>query len=200
MPQLPGIFLLSLLLSFAAHWALLDLAVGGPLSVAIAKKKPIGTNLPAALIVSLVPVEKTTPTANPATDGGLARLLPSPTFPTSSKNGLLAAKESVYFRKRDLTVSPRMLGELKIVAPAIQKDYPVVLIKARLFLDATGRLEQVRIEDTSVQEDIAQAAIKALEAARFSPGEIRGVAVKSQILIGVEFAAREKSLDELSGR
>lgn len=197
LPKLPGAFLLCLLLSFAAHWAMLDLAVGGPISVAIAKKKSNVANVPSALIVSLAPTEKAIAKVDPAMEGDLAKILQSPSSP---KSGLLASKENVYFRRRDLTVSPRMLGELRIVAPTIQKGHPVVSIKARVFLDETGRPEMVRIEDKWVQEDIAQAAIKALEAVRFSPGEIRGEPVKSQILIGLEFVAREKSLDELSGR
>lgn len=197
LPKLPGTFLLCLLLSLAAHWAMLDLAVGGPISVAIAKNKSNVANVPSTLIVSLVPAEKTIAKVDPVMEGDPAKILQSPSSP---KSGLLASKENVYFRRRDLSVSPRMLGELRIVAPAIQKGYPIISIKARVFLDETGRPEMVQIEDKSAQEDIAQAAIKALAVVRFSPGEIRGEPVKSQILIGLEFAAREKSLDELSGR
>ena len=197
LPRLPGTFLLCLLLSFAAHWTMLDFAVGGPISVAIAKKQSIVPRVPPAFIVSLVPAEKTIAKVDPAMEGDLAKILRSPSSP---KSGLLASKENVYFRRRDLTVPPRMLGELRIVAPTIRKGYPVISIKSRVFLDETGRPEMVKIEDKSVPEDIAQAAIKALEAVRFSPGEIRGEPVKSQILIGLEFAAREKSNDELSGR
>jgi TonB family protein len=61
------------------------------------------------------------------------------------------------------------------------------LARIRLFINERGFVDRVAVEESKGSAKFGEAAAEAFRTAQFEPGKLRGVAVKSQILIEVDF-------------
>lgn len=92
-----------------------------------------------------------------------------------------------------LTTRPRIAGDLLLIYPP---SAPSGIYKAQvtIHIDEQGWVEQVLVPDGALPTELAEAAISAFKAARFTPGEIDGTPVKSSVQIEVEFDSTEMQL------
>lgn len=96
-----------------------------------------------------------------------------------------------------LSQQPRLLSEIAIEYPATAGDQEGKLV-LRILVSETGvvdGLSVVRGDPPGVFDD---AALKAFGGAKFAPGQILGLPVKSQYLVEVEFFPTSR--DNVSGR
>ena len=94
--------------------------------------------------------------------------------------------ESEYFAGSRLDPGPKLLDDVEPVYPpeAGMTEGSVVL---RLLIGTTGAVDQVTVVSAAPKGLFERAAIAAFSAARFSPGKVLGVPVKSQVTIEVQF-------------
>ena len=109
------------------------------------------------------------------------KLLPMP----STAWPATAFDESAYLPARELTVRPAAAQRISVPYPS---DATQGVRKAILavFIDADGRVAKVRVDD-ALPPAFERAAVEAFASARFHPGRVGNVAVKSRMLVQVEF-------------
>lgn len=92
-----------------------------------------------------------------------------------------------------LTIRPRVVGDLLLLYPP---SAPSGTFKAQvtILIDEQGRVEQVLLADDALPPELANSAISAFKAARFTPGEVDGTPVRSSVQIEVEFDSDEMQL------
>jgi TonB family protein len=99
-----------------------------------------------------------------------------------------------YLPRSALTLAPQALG---LVALSYPEEAPAGQHQGvlTLFIDEQGVVQRVRIEsgDQELPPVFQEAARQAFLAARFTPGELQGRAVKSRIRIQVSFEAGDTS-------
>lgn len=85
-----------------------------------------------------------------------------------------------------LTTRPRIVGDFFIPYPP---SAPSGVFKARLTIDVDelGQVERVLIPNDTLPEVLAEATIAAFQGARFTPGELNGIRVRTSIQIEVSF-------------
>lgn len=102
---------------------------------------------------------------------------------------LIRFDEADYLPRRELTAAPVLKAEVPLVWPeegVLAGHYSEV---ATLFIDETGRVRKLRFEGDGLPPLLQEQAREAFLGARFSPGELQGVPVKSRIRIQVAFDA-----------
>ena len=137
--------------------------------------------LPTAVALAAAPVlaEATAPTPTKAA----AAQPDAATLPTL-KAGLPPAP--AYLPSGKLDPGPRPLQDIEPVYPddGNLRQGSVVL---RLLINESGEVDNVAVVRAIPQGVFERSALTAFSAARFAPGRILGVAVKSQVTIEVEF-------------
>jgi len=92
-----------------------------------------------------------------------------------------------YYGPRDLDVRPQVKTH---VMPEYPKDLPAG-VRGRVVLDlyvsASGTVDRVVVVRAEPKGRFEQSAVKAFSAARFTPGQRKGVAVQSRLRIEVSF-------------
>lgn len=93
---------------------------------------------------------------------------------------------SAYIDEKLLATKPSVSGEVLIPFPP---EAPEGVFKATLtlYIDQHGTVQQVEVVENSIPEPLANAAITAFRAAKFAPGELNGVPVKSTLSIEIVF-------------
>ena len=96
-----------------------------------------------------------------------------------------AFDESAYLPARQLTVRPTAAQRISVPYPrdATQGVRKAVLA---IFIDEDGRVAKVRVDD-ALPPAFERAAVDAFASARFHPGRVGNIAVKSRMLVQVEF-------------
>ena len=61
------------------------------------------------------------------------------------------------------------------------------LVAVHLLIDETGKIDGMKVVQSSTPGVFERAAVEALAKVRFAPGRIAGVAVKSQVTIELHF-------------
>ncbi len=93
-----------------------------------------------------------------------------------------------FFARNDLDVGPYPKQPILI-------DYPPVKAGGRhvselsLFIDETGKVVRVRVDNPSLPPEMQEAARSAFMGASFTPGVVDGLPVRSRIRIEVVFEA-----------
>ena len=97
-----------------------------------------------------------------------------------------ALPSSTYVDENLLTARPSVSGDILIPFPP---DAPNGVFKAtlKIYIDEHGAVQQVDVDEHSIPESLANAAIAAFKAARFAPGEVNGAPVKSTLSIEIVF-------------
>ncbi|MFM2056874.1 MAG: hypothetical protein RLY71_1259 [Pseudomonadota bacterium] len=95
---------------------------------------------------------------------------------------------SLYLPRSALTESASPLDMIELPYPdqAPSGDFRAELT---LFIDPDGAVRRVRIEEGALPAALADAARQAFLRARFAPGSIDGVAVRTRMRIEIEFSA-----------
>jgi TonB family protein len=96
------------------------------------------------------------------------------------------AVSPIYFKPSQLDARPHIVTRVDPVYPS---GVPPSGGKARirLFINERGFVDRVAIEDSAASDKFGVAAATAFRSAQFAPGKLKGVAVKSQVLIEVDF-------------
>jgi TonB family protein len=96
------------------------------------------------------------------------------------------AVSPIYYKRSQLDARAYLVTRVDPVYPS---GIPPTGGKARirLFINERGFVDRVAIEESRASAKFGEAAAAAFRTAQFEPGKLKGVAVKSQILIEVDF-------------
>lgn len=94
-----------------------------------------------------------------------------------------------YFKGSELTQRPRPIEPVELsYPPTPDGDWSGVLV-LRLLISETGSVDQVIVETADLPAVFQDEAVMRFTKARFDPGRINGVEVKSQMRVEVTFSA-----------
>lgn len=139
----------------------------------------------------------------PLTDEGGRRSRQGQEAPATIEDVPVAAADRTrYFRRSELTRPPVLLGEPMVDAPDQAGDEPSPggKVSLRLFVSASGELDRAEIERSAVRPDFESVAIAAFMPLRFSPAQIDGVAVNSQVVFEIDFDSQTSGSSRSSDR
>lgn len=100
-----------------------------------------------------------------------------------------AVPEPAYLPRGELTVPPRLLGQVDVPFPPDVEGIVDLKVRVTLFIDERGTVQRLRVETPDVHPAFERSIRAAFDKARFSPGELDQVAVRSQVRLEVEFHA-----------
>ena len=125
------------------------------------------------------PIETPVPAAQSLPDGD-----PSPETEVSA----VTLPDPVHYAARDLDVYPQPLNHIEPAYPqtalAGEIGGSVTLL---MLIDETGRVTDVSVVDASPQDVFEDSALRALAATTYSPAQKSGRAVRSRILVKVDY-------------
>ena len=125
------------------------------------------------------PMETPVPAAQTLADGD-----PNPETEVST----VSLPDPVHYAARDLDVYPQPLNRIEPAYPrealAGETGGSVTLL---LLIDESGRVTDVSVVDASAQDEFNESALQALAAAAYTPAQKNGRAVRSRILVKVDF-------------
>jgi hypothetical protein len=98
---------------------------------------------------------------------------------------ILQESESRYFPSTELTDRPSVLHDVPSEQFIDLPPLPNQSVILRLFINEYGNIDKVKIEESFLPEAIEQMLIDTFSKAKFQPGKIGGLPVKSQIRIEV---------------
>ena len=102
-----------------------------------------------------------------------------------AKHGLLPLEGQRYFTASELDERPVLMSSIDMERhPLTQPEGGYLLL--RLLIDETGVVEDVLVVTNDTMEELEKVAAKAFSDARFSPGILHGVPVRSQVLLEVK--------------
>lgn len=94
-----------------------------------------------------------------------------------------------YLPRSKLSVAPAPLTAVDVPFPAQVSGIVNLTVQLTLFIDEQGRVRRVRIDSAAIPSAFAAAVLNTFLEARFQPGEVDNVAVRSQVRLEVEFHA-----------
>lgn len=103
------------------------------------------------------------------------------------------AGEAPYLPRGDLTVAPKLLTPVQVPFPDEVEGMVDLKIRISLFIDEQGVVRRIRIDTPDVPPVFERTVREAFSAARFAPGQLEATAVRSQIRLEVEFAAKGRA-------
>ncbi|MGA0612367.1 energy transducer TonB [Caldimonas sp. KR1-144] len=103
-----------------------------------------------------------------------------------------AADGPDYLPRPWLSVAPTPVEPVALDYPALEGDTGWHRAVLALFIDEAGVVQRVRVEEAELPAALEEAARKAFMGARFRPGELDGVAVRSRLRVEVEFDSRSR--------
>lgn len=134
------------------------------------------------------PIETPVPSAQTLSAGDR---IPEPEGSTAS------LPDPVHYAARDLDIYPQPLNRIEPVYPqtalAGEIGGSVTLL---MLIDETGRVTDVSVVDASPQDVFEDSALRALAAATYSPAQKSGRAVRSRILVKVDYDPAATAVDE----
>jgi len=90
-----------------------------------------------------------------------------------------------YFSAKDLTQKPLVVRDVPADLTLIMPDVPAQAATLQILINEYGEIDQVIVEDSLLPEVAQKTVVDAFVKARFHPGEINGVPVKSQLRIEI---------------
>lgn len=194
-------------LSVAAHALVLAHLRDGPGEPAPAGARSGGTWLvtlraPAAAPVAAAerpPARQTTPAPAAAPSVAPQKAGPSPSgaqvaaAPPTAQEQASAPVEVPYLPRGQLTVPPRVLGMVNVPFPDGVTGVVDLRVQFTLFIDEAGVVQRIRVDTPDVHPAFDRALRETFAAARFAPGELDGVPVRSQMRLEVEFSAPSRA-------
>jgi TonB family protein len=116
-----------------------------------------------------------------------AAMLPLPSIELSMPE----EDESAYLPRKRLTVPPRALREIEVPYPAKAARSEPISIRLALFINSDGSVTDARVVTPFIPPEFAYAARQTFLEAKFRPGEVDGVAVKSRMVVEVSFSSND---------
>ena len=92
---------------------------------------------------------------------------------------------SYYFSAKDLTKKPLVARDVPADLILTVPDVPAQAATLQILINEYGEIDQVIVEDSLLPEVAQKTVVDAFVKARFYPGEINGVPVKSQLRIEI---------------
>ena len=205
---------------------LLHLLLGYLLEALPAAAGRRGTQPPAAMLATLrVPQVPATAVEQPAADTAGDAAIPSsagrqvaaavPALVAALGERRLAAErppylaavlalppavDSWYFPRRELTLPPVLQDEPLLRPPAGSSPGRGGRVLLRVLIAADGAVDRVEVLGSGVPAGHADAAVAAFAGLRFRPGEIEGVAVRSEARFAVDFDEAAAGSSHVSDR
>lgn len=173
-----------------AHGAVLTQWRTAPWSVEDRPDRP-----PTTQVFQVRPVQPAAPTEGkpPAAAAGPSQAPPAPApQPQPAAPAVAGAVPPVdppYIPRSQLTVPPRLAASVDVLFPPDVQGVVNLTVQATLFIDEDGIVRRVRVETPGVHPSFERAILEAFSSARFSPGELEGLPVRSQLRVEVEFHA-----------
>jgi TonB family protein len=98
----------------------------------------------------------------------------------------VGSADPVYYKRSQLEARPYIVTKVEPVFPF---GGPPTGGKARirLFINERGFVDRVTVVESAASAKFGEAAADAFRKAQFEPGKLKGAAVKSQVLIEVDF-------------
>ncbi|MGQ0580017.1 MAG: energy transducer TonB, partial [Betaproteobacteria bacterium] len=126
------------------------------------------------------PMETTAPATQSLPDGDHSSETEAPA---------VSLHDPVHYAARDLDVYPQPLNRIELAYPqealAGEIGGSVTLL---LLIAESGRVTDVSVVDASAQDEFNASALRALAASAYSPAQKNGRAVRSRILVKVDYA------------
>lgn len=97
--------------------------------------------------------------------------------------------DAPYLPRAQLTVPARIMGSAHVPFPDEVVGVVDLKVQLTLFIDESGKVQRVRIDTANVHSAFEKAIRDTFSEARFSPGEVNQVPVRSQMRLEVEFSA-----------
>lgn len=122
----------------------------------------------------------------------LARVQPSaPTVDASvpPPQQPASAPEPPYIPRGELTVAPKLLSSVQVPFPEDVGGIVDLTVQVTLFIDEKGAVQRIRVDTPHVHPAFERALQETFGAARFAPGELHQVPVRSQVRLEVAFQA-----------
>lgn len=143
----------------------------------------------AAWIVAAEPPAPSTPDPLPADPADPAAAIDSATVAAAERRpaGDEAAAPLDFLPRDKLSVPPRPIGFVDVPFPAEVTEQIDLAVQLTLFIDEQGVVQRVRLDGPDVGPVLQEAARSSFMNARFSPGELNGRAVRSQMRVEVTF-------------
>jgi hypothetical protein len=94
-----------------------------------------------------------------------------------------------YLPRNRLSVVPQVLTNVDVQFPAEVTGIVDLKAQITLFVDEKGTVRRVRFDSAAIPSSFAAAVLDTFLKTRFKPGEVDGLAVRSQIRLEVEFHA-----------
>ena len=94
-----------------------------------------------------------------------------------------------YLPRKLLTAGAAPLENLQVKFPAGMPGIVDLRVNISLFIDEQGQVRRVRFDTSDIAPGFATAIQETFGGARFKPGELDGVPVRSQLPLQVEFSA-----------
>ena len=109
--------------------------------------------------------------------------------PATAEPGIvpISTPDELYFRAKSLERRPSPIGSLAFSPPVMGAAAKAIELKIRVFVNEYGTVDFVRIEGDSPGSEFTDPVIDTLKKSRFSPGQLNGENVKSQIVLGWKF-------------
>ncbi len=127
----------------------------------------------------------------------VSALVPNPPSPLAQPAQKSASSESSfvpietpderYLRAKTLDTRPTPIGSLAFHPPKLGVGAKPVEVKLRIFVNEYGAVDFVRIEGDAPGSEFVDPIIATLKKSRFSPGQVNGENVKSQLVLGWKF-------------
>lgn len=189
---LPGLLLLSMLLHLATL-ASLDqprAAPPGPTDRPMVQARLGSTSSTEKLAPSEIPPHPTRETAPSASLLAPPALTPQPPPPRQDNpeeeeenSGL-----SRYHEAKELEVRPKILADtIPIDPPELRNEAAGGTLILKLWINANGDVDLVRVESSSLPEIFEESAIQSFKTAKFEPGKKKGIATGAIMQIELNY-------------
>jgi protein TonB len=143
---------------------------------------------PGEAAASSAPAERPPVAAEPALAAvGERRLLAERPPYLAAVPSLPPLAETWYFPRRDLTLPPVLQDEPLLQPPPGSSPGRGARVRLRLLIAADGAVDRVEVLGSGVPAAVSDAAQAAFAGLRFRPGEIEGVAVRSEARFELDF-------------
>lgn len=144
------------------------------------------TGQAAALLA--VPVPSVGASVPVARSGGMEPApVTSPAPPQKETPPITPRADPYYFELRELSQRPQLASLVEVEAVTDARPAQPGRLLARVLIGEQGSVEHVQIDESDLPSAFEQAAIDAFLQARYTPGQIDGRAVRSQIRIEVTY-------------
>ena len=100
---------------------------------------------------------------------------------------LIETPDERYLRAKTLDARPTPIGSLAFPPPKLGIAAKPVEVRLRIFINEYGAVDFVRVEGDSPGSEFVDPIIETLKKSRFSPGQVSGGNVKSQMVLGWKF-------------